>query len=132
MQFSTLFDVAGPGVLLASAVLGLLSLTGLTLLITLIETLALFLLKWDRFWRSFLAALLMNVASTILGLFAAVPMLAFGFIGVLTAFVVSVLVEGVVLVLMKRGVGKQNWVAALVANLASYALVITPLYFLAL
>ena len=129
MQFSILYDVAGPGTLIAGALFGLLSLIGLTLVITLIEAMVLFWLKWNRFWRSFLSALLMNIASTILGLFVAIPMLTFGFVGVLAAFVVSVFVEGVVLILMKRGGPKQNWIAALLANLASYVLVITPLYF---
>ena len=132
MQFSVLYDVAGPGTLIAGAVFSLLALIGLTLIITLIEALVLFWLKWNRFWRSFLSALLMNIASSVLGLFVAIPMLSFGFVGIVAAFIVSVFVEGVVLVLMKRGNQKQNWTAALLANLASYVLVITPLYLFSL
>ena len=130
MHFSVLFDVPGPGLLIAGALIGFLGLVILTIVITLIEAAVLFWLKWDSFKRALLAAFLMNVVSTILGLFIAAPMLSFGFVGLLAAFVVSIVVEGIVLVLMKRGAARQNWIAVVVVNLASYLLVILPIYFL--
>jgi hypothetical protein len=46
------------------------------------------------------------------------------------AFVLSVLIEGGALMLMKRGATRQNWIASLTANLASYLFIILPLFVL--
>lgn len=121
MFASPIFDVAGPGALiLFGGVFFVGFLTG-TLVV---ETLVLWLLKWGSFYRSLLAAFLMNLASTLLGfvLFGlsllGVDSLSLVFFG----FILSVAVEGGVLMLMKKGAARQNWIVALAANIASYIL----------
>jgi hypothetical protein len=42
------------------------------------------------------------------------------------AFVLSVLIEGGILILFRRGAARQNWFASLIANIASYLLIILP------
>ena len=119
MLAAPVFDVAGPGVyLLAGGVF----FTVFSIGTLVIESLALWLLKWDTFGRSLLAAFLMNLASTICGFILFVPFL----LGVnyliifLVGLPLSLLIEGGILMLMKKGSTRQNWIGALVANVASY------------
>jgi hypothetical protein len=70
----------------------------------------------------------MNLVTTLIGLCG----LSFLFLTtapvLIVEFLLSVLVEGGILVLFKRGAARENWLAALLANLASYLLVILPVY----
>jgi hypothetical protein len=67
----------------------------------------------------------MNLVTTLLG----AVLFAFGYVfyasnawpGLLAAFIISTLVEGGILVLFKRAPHRRNWIAALAANLVSYA-----------
>ena len=88
----------------------------------LIETLALWLLKWGSFGRSLSASFVMNLASTIVGfVLVALSLNAPDFTALFSAgFLLSVLIEGVILMLLKKGAARQNWIASLVANVASY------------
>ena len=93
----------------------------------LLESLVLKLLKWNSYWRSLWASLLMNLASTLVGIPLTLLLInAEPVVYLPIAWGVSVIVEGGVLVLMKRDGGRQNWTAAIVANLASYALLVVP------
>lgn len=122
------YDVAGPGILLVAAAFSIGSLIILTLIISIAEAIALLLLKWDRFGRSLWASLLMNVTSTIFGgVLIVMGLLGSTYIWLAVAFALSVLIEGGVLMLMKRGSARQNWIASLVANAASYLLIILPI-----
>jgi hypothetical protein len=99
----------------------------LTLAITGVESIVMLLLRWDRFGRCLWAAFLMNVASTIFGgVLIAYLGWASKYIWLPVSFVLSVLIEGGVLMLMKRGAARQNWRVSLVANLVSYLLIILP------
>jgi len=119
MFTSPVFDVAGPGVLFLVGGIFFAVFSAGTLVI---ETLALWLLKWNSFGRSLLAAFLMNLVSTIAGFI----LLAFSFlignfyILFVVGYLLSVLIEGGVLMLMKKGAARQNWIASLIANAASY------------
>ena len=119
MFASPVFDVIGPGVYRSAGgmVFALFSIGTLV-----IESLALWLLKWSSFGRSLLAAFLMNLVSTVLGSVQVGPsILGINFYVIfLLAFFLSVLIEGGVLMLMKKGAARQNWTASLVANAASY------------
>ncbi len=119
MFTSPVFDVAGPGVLLLAGGIFFAVFSIGTLVI---ETLALWLLKWNSFGRSLLAAFLMNLVSTVFG-FVLFGLSIFGvnfYVIFLLGFFLSVLIEGGVLMLMKKGAARQNWIASLVANAASY------------
>lgn len=125
------FDVPGPGVLIVAAVFSLGALIVLTLFITIVESVVMLLLKWGMFLRILWASLLMNVTSTIFGgVLIALGLFSDSYIWLAVAFVLSVLIEGGVLMLMKRGAARQNWIASLVANLVSYLLIILPFVWL--
>jgi len=124
MLISVPYDVGGALV----AIGGVLLL--LTLVISIVESIVMLLLKWNKFSRSFWASLLMNVTSTIIGMFW---VFAMGFLSDLNiwlifavSFLLSVLIEGGILMLMKRGATWQNWIVSLIANLVSYLFIILP------
>jgi hypothetical protein len=127
MFASPVFDIAGPGTLLLAGGLFFAVFSIGTLVI---ESLALWLLKWGSFGRSLLASFLMNLASTIVGFI----LLAFSFyVGnfytlFLVEFLLSVLIEGGVLMLLKRDAARQNWSASFVANVASYVFLAVALF----
>jgi hypothetical protein len=131
MFSSVPYDVAGPGVLLAVAAFSVGALIVLTLIISVVEATVMFFLKWDKFGRSLWASLLMNVTSTIFGgVLVALGLLGGSYAWLAAAFVLSVLIEGGVLMLMKRGAARQNWIASLISNLVSYLFILLPIVLL--
>jgi len=122
MSFSVLADVGGPILFAGFGIVAYLALS-------LLESIVLRLLKWGTFWRSLLASLLMNLPSTLVG-FCLIWLAGFlrlnrlGILLIPVAWALSVAIEGGVLVLMKRDGGRQNWMAALAANTASYLLLL--------
>ena len=124
----TPFDVAGPG-LLAAAGFSVAMICLVSLLIVAIESLVLWRLKWGTLPRSILASLVMNLVTTIIGvaLIILFPPQS-DLLTLLIDFVLSVLVEGGILMLFKRSSARENWIAALAANTASYLLFILLLY----
>jgi len=103
-----------------------------TLIISIIEAVVMLLLKWDKFGRCLRVSLLMNVISTIFGI-GGVLVGAIVFyndmsiwLAAAIAFLLSVLIEGGILMLMKRDAARLNWVVSLTANVASYLLIILP------
>lgn len=124
-------DVAGPGVLLAIAAFSVGALIVLTLIISIVEAIVMLYLKWDKFGRSLRASLLMNVTSTIFGgVLVALGLLGGSYIWLAAAFALSILIEAGVLMLMKRGAARQNWIASLISNLVSYLFIILPIVLL--
>lgn len=127
MFYSVPYDVAAPWALIAAAVFSLGALIILILIISVLESIVMLLLKWDKFGRGLWASLLMNVTSTIFGgVLIALGLFGGSFIWLAAAFTLSVLIEGGVLMLMKRGAARQNWIVSLIANLASYLFIILP------
>jgi hypothetical protein len=90
-------------------------------LIVLVEGLILRFMGWGPFGRALLSALLMNVASSIVGLFYA-PLLTRinGLIWVLGAFILSVVVEGAVLAVTRKSPFQRAAWAAIVTNVVTY------------
>jgi len=115
-------DVGGPILFAGFGIVAYLALS-------LLESIVLRLLKWGTFWRSLLASLLMNLPSTLVG-FWLIWLAGFSGLNRLGIWLIpatwalSVAIEGSVLVLMKRDGGRQNWMAALAANTASYLLLL--------
>lgn len=123
------FDVAGPGVVLFMVGAGLGGLCILTLVITLLEAIVLLLLKWGSFGRSLAAALVMNLVTTMIGFGMLVFMKGDAvYLGLLLDFLLSILIEGGVLMLFRRGAARANWIASLSANAASYLIIILPIF----
>ena len=123
MSYSVLADVGGPILFTGFGIVAYLALS-------LLESIVLRLLKWATFWRSLLASLLMNLPSTLVG-FWLIWLAEFSRLNRLGIWLIpatwalSVVIEGGMLVLMKRDGGRQNWIAALAANTASYLLLLT-------
>jgi hypothetical protein len=115
--------IAGPVVVLFGLVAGGL----LVLLIALVEAVVLWLLKWGGFWQALRDAFLMNVVSALAGLvlnfFAGDWDAISPLVPLLVAWLLSVLVEGAVLLLLRRHPPRLTWLAAVAANVASYAII---------
>ena len=108
---------------------GLGGLCILTLVITLLEAIVLLLLKWGSFGRSLAAALVMNLVTTMIGFGMLVFMKGDAvYLGLLLDFLLSILIEGGVLMLFRRGAARANWIASLSANAASYLIIILPIF----
>ena len=122
MSYSVPHDVVGPGVFL---LFGLAAFLIFSTIVLILEAVVLWLLKWGTFNRSLLSSFLMNLASTIVGILAVGSLLSGlinNFLAFVLALLLSILIEGGVLMLMKRGARRENWRAAVVANVTSYAL----------
>ena len=137
-------DVAvGPTILFGGLALGLI----VFIPIMIVEALALWGLKWASFGRSLLDSLIANLASTIFGLafFTLFFTTSFQCQRVPTAdgqhslqscdwtispgrwlvvmVVLSILIEGGVLLLLKRHPPRKTWSSVVIANIGSYILV---------
>lgn len=128
MHASILYDVGG---VLVAWGLGLIIPT---LIISIIEAVVMLLFKWATFWRSLWVSLIMNALSTLFGI-GSVLLFSISsdnsiWSAVFMAFLLSIIIEGGVLLLAKRGATRLNWLVSLVANSASYLLVIFPLAWL--
>ncbi len=86
--------------------------------IFLLEALILWLMRWGAFRRALLGSFLMNAATTLLG---AVLQLRYPR-ELLVAFVLSLLIEGFILMFLNWRHKRWSWLAALAANIASYIL----------
>ena len=128
MLISVPWDVAGPGLLYSSAGIGLPVLCLAMLIIIGIESLALLQLKWGTFKRAVLCSIVMNLVTYVIGIGVVLFTLEMGLWGLLIDFVISAVVEFIILMMFKRGAMRENWNAALTVNAASYLLVILPLY----
>jgi hypothetical protein len=106
----------------------LLTLLIVLLLTVLIETIALQLMRWGDFKGCLRAALVMNLASIVIWFIMLVMVPQLGLAGLLLAFLLSTVIEWGVLARMRRGVVAYNFLAALVANLASYLIILLPAF----
>lgn len=91
-------------------------------IIIVIEAAVLRLMKWRGVGLCLLDSTLMNLASAVVGLLIAGARL--GWLGLLVAFALSVVIEGAVLLLLKRHPARRTWLASLAANAASYAVLL--------
>ena len=129
IAFAPPTDVAAPGVVIGMMALTIGALFILFLLIVVIESTALQLLAWDTFRKCVRASFWMNLASTAIGFFFLALIPQYGLPGLILALALSIAIEGLVLTRRKPGENRRNWMAAVVANLASYLLLIFPTYY---
>jgi hypothetical protein len=112
--------VAGPGFIYlvgGALVAGVLLFVG----VVFVEAVVLTLFKWSRFWRALLASFVMNLITTAVGLVVAGLVVTTGAPAwLLLTFVMSVVLEGVVVAVMDRAKVRQGLVACLVANIVTY------------
>jgi hypothetical protein len=133
MYLTPLPDIAGPGLLIGSGLLGpvfvIIALVIMFALIVVIESAVLQLMRWGFFRRSLRASFWMNLASTLVGFTALALVPRYGPLGLFIAWAASVVIEALVLMRIKPGERRRNWLASLVANLVSYALLLLPTYY---
>jgi len=127
-----LLDVISPGMVLLSLGLGLVALCLFNLLIALVEGVVLTLLKWKPFASSLLAALLVNTISSIVGIVLLIFLQDIPITWIVIAFFLSIIIEGVILVLIQPVTRWKALLYALLANLASYLILIVPAYLISL
>ncbi len=132
MPSTPIFDVISPPIILVSLGLGFVALLLLTLLITLVEGVVLALLKWNVFPRALVASLIINVTSSLVGGLLLIFLQDSPFIWMLLAFVLFVSIDGAILLRIQPAFGRRTWLFALLANLASYLLLILPAYLFSL
>jgi hypothetical protein len=121
-------DLAAPPV---AFVLGV-AVVFLLVPIVIAETIGLRLLKWDSLWRSFVAALAMNVVSSLVGFLllsvaATVPesdVQAVLLLSLLPAWALSTLIEAGVMQAFQRLAFRRTLGIAAIANVASYVLLV--------
>jgi hypothetical protein len=128
MNINPLPDVAAPGLVLAQLALTIGFLVLLFSLIVLVESVVLQVLRWGSFKRSLRGSFWMNLASTLVGFLVLWLVPRLGFIGLLIAWAVSVLIEWAILARSRPGEKRYTLNLALSANLVSYLLLILPAY----
>lgn len=121
-------DVIAPSTVFLSLGFGLVALCLLTCLIALVEAVVLTLLKWNIFSRSLLAAAITNLASSLVGGVLLIFLQHLPLTWVIIAFILSVAIEGAILIRIRPAAGRRVWLYALAANLASYLVLILPAY----
>jgi hypothetical protein len=121
-------DVAAPGLVLGALALTLGALALLFALIVVIESAVLQGMRWGSFKACLKASFWMNLASTLFGFLGLGAAPALGVWGLLSAWVLSVVIEALVLRRLNRQAVRRSWGIAFVANLVSYALILFPIY----
>ena len=121
-------DVAAPGLVLGQLALTAGFLVLLFSLIVLVESVVLQVLRWGSFKHSLRDSFWMNLASTLVGFFVLSLVPRLGFLGLLVAWMLSVLIEWAVLARFQPGQKRYMVSLALSANLVSYLLLILPAY----
>jgi hypothetical protein len=122
-------DITGPasGYLLLG--FGFLALLVVNLLVALIEGVVLTLLAWNPFRASLTVSFIMNIISGIINGILLILLQRTPFVWLPISFVLSLLIEGFVMTYFKRDAFRQNSLFVLLANLASYILLILPAYY---
>jgi hypothetical protein len=132
LNTSQIFDIATPGVVIGMLAGGIIVLILVILLISLVETVIITLLGWAEFKKSLGISILMNSISGILGgiLLVLVPRPALE--DLIIAMVLSILVEGIIMLWTKTNSLRLTLIAVALANLASYAIILFPAYYYSL
>jgi hypothetical protein len=123
------FDITSPASPYFFMVFGCLTLLVIDLLLALVEGVSLTLLNWNPFRASMLVSFIMNIFSGIINSVLLILLQHNPFLWLPVSFFISVIIETFVVTFFKRGANKQNIYCVLIANLASYFLIILPAYY---
>jgi hypothetical protein len=122
-------DITGPASAYLLLVFGFLALLVVDLLIALIEGVTLTLLKWNPFRKSLTISLIMNIFSGIINGILLILLQRTPLVWLPVSFIISLLLEGFIMTYFKRDAVRQNSFFVLLANLASYILLILPAFY---
>jgi hypothetical protein len=129
MPTALLPAITGPAASYVLLIFGFLALVVVDLLLGLIEAVALTLLSWNPSRTCIKVSFLMNIISGIINGILLVLLQSNPFLWLPISFAISLLVEGLIMTYFKRGALRQNSLFVLIANLASYILLILPAYY---
>ncbi len=101
-------------------------------LIVQIESVVLQLLKWGDGKSSWWASFRMNLVSAVVVFFCLSQIPRLGMFGLLISGIFSIIVESLVLARLNRGETRYAWLAAGLANLASFLVLLLPTYLFSL
>jgi hypothetical protein len=121
--------ITGPASGLLLIVLGFLALLVVDLIIALIEGVTLTLLKWNSSRTSLMVSYIMNILSGIVNAILLIMLQHNPLVWIPVSFVISLLIEGLVMTYFKRDTVGQNGLFVFIANLSSYILLILPAYY---
>lgn len=99
------------------------------LVFVVIETAVYQLFNWGPFQTCLRAAFLVNLASAIFIATGLMSMQRLGWFGVTGSALIAVLLEGLILNRLKPGARQLNWLVSIFANLASFLILILPVFF---
>ncbi len=129
MPSSTFLAITSPLAPYLLFILGFLALAIIALLIALVEGVLLTLLKWNPFQACLIVSLIMNLLAGVINGLLLILLQHSPFVWLPLSFVISLVVDAFILTYFKRQAFPQNSLFALLANLASYALLILPAYY---
>jgi len=129
MPTNLLLDITGPAAPYLLVVFGFLALLVVDLLIALVEGVTLTLLSWNPFRTSLTVSLIMNIISGVINGILLILLQRTPLIWLPVSFVLSLLIEFFILTYFKRDALRQNSLFVLLANLASYILLILPAFY---
>ena len=126
---TALLAITGPASPYILVIFGFLALLVVDLLLGLIEGVALTLLSWNPSRTCIKVSFIMNIISGIINGALLILLQSNPFIWLPISFGISLLVEGLIMTYFKRHALRQNSLFVLIANLASYILLILPAYY---
>jgi hypothetical protein len=98
------------------------------LVFVVVETATLQLVNWGDFQHCLKASTLANLASALVVAFSLIWIPRFELPGLAAGLLLTIGIEGIVLTLLNSGVKRINWLAATVANLVSFLILILPVF----
>jgi hypothetical protein len=117
-----------PRVSVGFMILTALAVAILVFLIALVEMVVLQLLHWGNTRQALRASLAMNLPSSLVGIFLLLLFPQPDIRNLLIAWFILVAIEGYVLTRLRPQALRYNWFTAVVANLASYLILILPAF----
>jgi hypothetical protein len=100
-----------------------------TLLMVLLEGVVLTLLRWASFRQSLVSSLVANLVSTFISIILLALVKQPQFIYVTIGWMISSLIDSMILVAYKKSPIGHTITFAIIANLASYAVLILPVFY---
>jgi hypothetical protein len=98
------------------------------LVFVVIETAVLQFVNWGDFRFCLKASLLANLASGLVLTFSLIMIPRLGLAGLVVGVIISTLIEGLVFLRLQPGKKRLDWLAAILANLASFVILIFPIF----
>jgi hypothetical protein len=122
-------DLTTPTSLYMLLIFGILALIVVYILVALVEGVILTLLVWNPFRVSLTVALVMNLTSGLVNSILLVLLQHTPLVWLPVSFLLSLLIEWLVLSYFKRDAIRRNLLFTVLVNLASYILLILPAYY---